>query len=337
MAATMTGVVIAGSVDELLAGATDRRPMKNADSLSGSRFERLLLDGEPHIVKYASVEDDWLMRASGDTGWRQGALWGSDIVRRLPAEIDPAVVGVAPHRGPRGTAGIALLMRDASAEMVPEGSSVVPDERHLRFLDHMAALHASLWDWRDEAGLNASATMYTFLTPVTTALEASRGGTDAVPRLIAPGWERFAEVSPRASATVLPLLADPGPLIAALAETPSTFIHGDWKLGNLGSHADGRTVLIDWDRCGRGPACADLAWYLAINCARMTVPKEEAIAAYRRSLEQRGVDTSGWWEAQLALSLLGGLLTLGWDKAAGDRAELSWWEDRAVEGAEYLR
>jgi hypothetical protein len=227
-------------------------------------------------------------------------------------------------------------MRDAGEQMVPEGSSLLPDERHLRFLDHMAALHASLWGWCDELGLMPFASTYTFLTPLTTALEAARGGADAVPPLIGPGWERFAKAS-RAASTILPLLADPGPLIMALEATPSTFLHGDWKLGNLGSHADGRTVIIDWDRCGSGPACADLAWYLAINSARMTLSKEVAIAAYRRSLEQRGVDTSGWWEAQLALSLLGGLLLLGWEKAAGDRGELGWWEDRALEGAAYLR
>ena len=39
---------VAASVAELLVGATDRRQMdKSADSLSGSPFERVRIDGEP--------------------------------------------------------------------------------------------------------------------------------------------------------------------------------------------------------------------------------------------------------------------------------------------------
>jgi aminoglycoside phosphotransferase (APT) family kinase protein len=57
-------------------------------------------------------------------------------------------------------------------------------------------------------------------------------------------------------------------LVAALARTPSTFIHGDWKLGNIGEHANGRTILLDWDRSGYAPATLDLAWYVGVNCDR---------------------------------------------------------------------
>ena len=101
-----------------------------------------------------------------------------------------------------------------------------------------------------------------------------------------------------------------------LAATPQTFVHGDWKLGNLGSRAGGTTVLLDWDRCGQAAGGVDLAWYLAVNCDRMPQSKEAAIAEYRRRLEAHGVDTSGWWDAQLALALLGGLVQLGWAKTA---------------------
>jgi hypothetical protein len=31
---------------------------------------------------------------------------------------------------------------------------------------------------------------------------------------------------------------------------PVTFLQGDLKLGNLGSHPDGRTVLLDWSLAG---------------------------------------------------------------------------------------
>jgi thiamine kinase-like enzyme len=135
---------------------------------------------------------------------------------------------------------------------------------------------------------------------------------------------------------VLSLLAEPWPLIDGLARTPWTFIHGDWKLGNLGSYPDGRTILVDWDRSCAGPPCFELAWYLAVNCDRMTLSKSAAIDAYRGSLERRGIDTGSWWQAQLALALLGGLLMLGWAKTEGNADEIGWWEERALDAVRYL-
>ena len=64
--------------------------------------------------------------------------------------------------------------------------------------------------------------------------------------------------------------------------------------------------------------------------------KEDAIEAFRRSLQGHGVDTDGWWDAQLDLGLLGTLVQFGWEKALGDEAELGWWCDRATEGAALL-
>jgi hypothetical protein len=335
MAAATTTIAVAGSVDELLAGTTERAPMKTVDSLSGSRFERVVIGGRSHVVKYLCVDDDWIMRGTGDRDCRQRRLWASPLVARIPEVIDHAVVGMAGYTNDRGHDGLALLMRDVSDLMVPEGSSLLPDERHLRFLDHMAALHAAFWGWSDDLGLMPLVSAYTVLTPVTAALEAARGTEDAVPAAVGRGWARFPAAAPRAGDLVLGLLADPGPLVEGLARTPGTLIQADWKLGNLGSHADGRTVLLDWDRTGEGPACFELAWYLAVNCDRMALSKEAAIAAYRTALEARGIRTEPWWEQQLGLALLGALLMLGWAKVDGG-AELAWWEERALAAAEHL-
>lgn len=333
---TETAIRVASSVEDLLAGATDVRPMKTGDSLSGCRFEHLYLDGEPHVVKYLCVDDDWIMRASGDIHCRQGLLWRSELPSRLPSVIDHTVVGLAGYRTPTGRDGVALLMRDVGGYFVAEGSSSLPDEQHLHFIDHMAELHASLWGWHDDIELMSFGLMYTMLTPVTSAVEAGLAGTASVPPALAPGWARLRTAAPRAADIIMPLLADPGPLIEGLMQTPSSFLHGDWKLGNLGSHPDGRTILVDWDRSCEGPPCFELAWYLAVNCDRMAMSKEAAIDAYRASLERRGIDTGSWWQTQLALSLLGGLLMLGWSKTGGDPQEIGWWEDRTLEAARYL-
>ena len=122
-----------------------------------------------------------------------------------------------------------------------------------------------------------------------------------------------------------------------MERTPQTFVHGNWKLDNLGTDADGRTVVLDWESSGRGAALSDLAWYLSINCRRLPQSKEAAIEAYRAALERRGIDTAPWWDTQLALCLLGALVQFGWEKALGGYDdELAWWEARAVEGARLL-
>jgi thiamine kinase-like enzyme len=218
---------------------------------------------------------------------------------------------------------------------VPPGDSSIDPEQHLRFIDNMAELHATFWAWRDDLSLMPLAHHYMFLTPAMAALEAARRGTAPVPQAVAEGWHMLDRSAPRIASTLRELARDPGPLVTALTTTPHALVHGDWKFGNLGEHADGRTILLDWDRVGAAPATFDLAWYLAVNCDRIPLSKEETIAAYRTSLERRGVDTSAWWSHQLALTLLGAGLQLGWDKV-GDKHEFGWWDDRITEGVEHL-
>ena len=128
----------------------------------------------------------------------------------------------------------------------------------------------------------------------------------------------------------------PWPLVDALLALPQTFVHGDWKMGNLGSHPDGRTILLDWAYPGAGPACWDLAWYLALNRARLPESKEATIEAFRGSLWAHGVDPAGWFDLQAALCLLAMTASFGWEKALGDDAELGWWVERALAGARLL-
>ncbi len=285
-------------------------------------------------MKYLSTDEDWIMRASGDVACRPLVLWESGFFDTVPAFIDHTVVGVARDEPRRGA---AVLMRDVGRWLVPEGSALLPLEQHLRFLDHMARLHAHYWGWTDTVGLMPMGSRYLMLSPLMAAVEAERGSPHPVPAVVPAGWRRLPEVAPRAAEVALPLLEATWPLVDAVARTPATFCHCDWKAGNLGSHPDGRTILIDWAYCGEAPACVDLAWYLAVNCDRLPQSKEDAIAAYRRALVRAGVDVTGWWDAQLALCLLGAFLLLGWSKALGDPAELAWWEERVAGAVRYLR
>ena len=105
-------------------------------------------------------------------------------------------------------------------------------------------------------------------------------------------------------------------------------------MGNLGSHPDGRTILLDWAYPGSGPACWDLCWYLALNRARLPEQKEAAIDRFRGALEACGVSTGPWWERQLGLCMIGIMATFGWEKALGDPGELDWWQDQVARAAE---
>ena len=124
----------------------------------------------------------------------------------------------------------------------------------------------------------------------------------------------------------------PGPLTGPLAATPATFLHGDWKMGNLGSpprRAD-HPARLGLSRFW--PACWDLCWYLALNRARLPESKEAAISRFRQALEAAASDTSGWFERQLDLCLIAIMATFGWEKALGDEGELAWWEDKVADG-----
>jgi hypothetical protein len=324
---TLVARPVAGSTAELLAGATWRGPMdKHADSLSGSPFERAVVDGQACVVKHLGYRLDWLARALGDTDCWALTLWRSGLLDALPDRIDHTVLGMARD----AAAGeVTVLMRDVGRWLVPSGAAALPVAAHLQFLDHMARMHAVFWGFEDRYGLLPPGGRYTALTPTTGAREAAGGHDDPVPRALPGGWAALRTAQPEAHAFALALATDPAPLVRALAATPATLIHGDWKAGNLGAHPDGRTILLDWGWPGRAAPLVDVAWYLAVNCDRLPMSKEDTVAAYRRSLRSCGVETDWWWDRQLELALLGAFVQLGWSKT-GDPAELGWWVDRVV-------
>jgi hypothetical protein len=332
---------VAPSVDDLLAGARRLGRHTTNEARSGSLFERVEVDGQPCVVKYVHPDLDFTMRVSGDIGCRPLRVWAAGLVDAAPTAIDHATLGAAPWG--RNGWGAALLMRDVSAELVPAGDAPLPEPAHVAFLDHLAELAARTWGWRDELDLLPHRLRWAWFGPAQLDGERALGFPEAVPEIAARGWARFGAVAPRdVAVAVEELRRDPTPLSDAVRSTPSCFLHGDWKLGNLGTAADGRTVLLDWAYPGEGPIAHELAWYLALNRARLPVgwTKEATAAALRDALERRGVATAGWWDRQVALCLLGALVQFGWEKALGDgddgAAELGWWVEAARGGLRAL-
>ena len=326
------------TIADMLAGATDIRALDHAPGKSGARLDRVTIDGTGYVVKYLDPLDDWTVRASGVLGGPMAALWSRGILDRLPGCLHQPIIAVAVDPSPNpGRRRTALLMQDVGDFLIPADDDPIPLVTHLNLLTHMAAMHATFWQAGSEVDVVPVMHRYLELSPWTAIAEASIGSPHLVPELVGRGWTMLADVAPAADVVVTPLAWDPGPLVSALSDTPQTFVHGNWKLDNLGTDPQGRTIVLDWELPGRGAPLSDLAWYLAINCRRLPQSKEAAIDAYRAALQSAGIATEPWWDRQLALCLLGALVQFGWEKALGGYDdELAWWEDKAVAGARLI-
>ena len=227
---------VADSLDELLGGA-HRQSFVPADARSPAGFERVEIDGERCVVKYVHPDLDFTMRVSGDLGCRPRRVWEAGLMDLAPDTIDHAVLGVA--RWGRNGWGAALLMRDVSDDLPVLGDEPIDEELHAAFLDGIAALATPLWDFQGDVGLLPHRLRWAWFGPDQLAGEERLGFPEAVPRIATEGWQRFAARTPGdVLRAVEALRRDPLPLSEALQSTPQTFVHGDWKIGNLGYAAD---------------------------------------------------------------------------------------------------
>jgi hypothetical protein len=322
----------AASIDDLTAGATERQAVEPADARSGAGFETLRIGGQRRFLKVLSHESDWIMRVTGNTDHWELKVWQAGIYDRLPTTIDHAIVAMALEAGPHPRLGI--LMDDCSDHLIPPGDDRVSLEVHRAFLEHMAHVHATFWGWTDDLGLCPMENRVRFFAPETIAPELERPVVPGAVVAADEGWRRLAARAPELHDLTRALHAHPHPLLGPLADTPATFVTGDWKMGNLGHRPDGRTILLEQAYPGSGPGAWDLLWYVALNQARLPETKEATIAAYREALHAHGIDTSAWWDRQLALCTVAMATAFAWEKALGDQTELSWWDDatRAATG-----
>jgi hypothetical protein len=325
----------ASSLDELVSGATDRVPLHPVDARSGASFERLRIEGRPYFLKVLSVETDWIMRVTGNTTHWELKVWRAGLYDAAPPEIEHTMVAMALDETGTGSR-LAMLMTDRAEDLVPPGDAVLPGRQHAHFVDHLAAMHASGMGWTDTLGLQELERRFLFFAPRTIAPELQVADVPGPVRVADEGWRTLPTRSPALAGLVGEVHADPRALADALRTTPGTFVAGDWKLGNLGSRRDGRTILLDWAYPGEAPPCWELAWYLALNRSRLPESKEATIERYRRALDRRGVDTGGWWDRQLGLCMVGIMATFAWEKAVGDDDELAWWASAALAGARWL-
>jgi hypothetical protein len=321
-------------VTELVARASAREVARPADGKSTSSFERLIIDGQRYFLKRLSPATDWVMRVTGDHVHRPYLIWQAGIMDRVPPCIDHTVVAMELD-GSDEHAVLSMLMRDVGAHLVPEGDAVVAESQHAAFIDHLAQLSAAFWGFQDGTGdLTTMEERLRFFDSTNVCRELATASPPGPIVAADAGWRTLPERSPLLSEVARVVWEEPTALTTPLAGTPVTFLHGDWKMGNLGSHPGGRTILLDWAYPGCGPACWDLCWYLALNRARLPESKEATITRFRADLGRHGIDTAGWFDRQLDLCLIAIMVTFGWEKALGDESELRWWEAQVAQATD---
>jgi len=316
-------------VTEVLARATSVEDVRPSDARAGADYQRVTAGAQAYFLKRLSPVTDWIMRVTGDHVHRPYLIWQAGIMEKAPACIDHTVVAME-VTGSGDEAVLSMLMRDVGPCLVPPGDTPVPQAQHEAFLAHMAELSAAFWGWGDDIGLTTVTQRLRFFAPDNIARELRRDDVPGPIAAAAAGWQRLPDRSPLLWDVARLVHERPEVLADPIAGTPATFLQGDWKMGNLGSHPDGRTILLDWAYPGSGPACWDLCWYLALNRARLPESKEAAISRYQGALEASGIRTATWWERQLDLCIIGIMATFGWEKALGDAEELGWWEARVA-------
>ena len=237
-----------------------------------------------------------------------------------------------------GPGEIGLLMRDLTAELLPDARVPIAENQEGALLGALAQLHALFWDRSapDFSWLMRPAQYCEMVAPSLLgdhAVVAILSSTlrDSVPR----GWELALARLPQA---IVPTLTRPGvEWEHAWADLPRTLLHGDVKVANFAFSSDGRVSAFDWAMVGTGPCTIDLGWYLGVNATRLTVSKEEILRRYRRLLESalgHGLPDQLWSRLE-AVAIVTGARMLLWSKALGlalgrDGAadEWNWWVNR---------
>ncbi len=315
------------------------------DGWSGASLTLLRRRADRFVLKRDSLARDWIARSTADGPILREA-WFAAHGPPLPAPIRAPYLGV----GADGS-GVGMLMPDLTGVLFDWDAPISLDA-----LDHVLAGLATLHAYpRPEALASAAATaqwcpLRERVTLICRAsLERPGPARDAVGDRILPGWDAFDRLAPPVARDVIASLGvNAGPLLAALAELPSTLIHGDLKLANVGLEPNGTIDFVDWQMVSVAPVAVELGWFLVSNVASLPLQPDDVLARYHAALlnrGQRGQEIAGDWEAQMDCAILVGLLLRGWRKGADAEAgvvhasgvaaadDLAWWSDRAIEAA----
>jgi hypothetical protein len=293
---------------------------------SGNSLERLTLaEGRRMVAKRIVPGANWIDHHTNDEG-REGLLFTSGVLDRMPSAIDHAVVA-AERDGPAWW----VVMRDVSASLLPDGTRLTREE-HRRVLAAANLMWEEFWGERVPHLCPLYECLHLFSPSIA---DAEREGLDLLPKQYEVFWEAFAEAVERdVAGAVLTLVNDPAPLVAELDACGTTLIHADIRDEQIGLDGE-RLILLDWGRASQGHPVVDFFWSICHNAWRIDAGHDELVEDFRRARGERDDPRA------VELGVLAGLVMYGWvfghsaayhpDPAEHDwaRQELGWWVPRA--------
>jgi hypothetical protein len=329
-------------------------PFQN-DGWSGASLSLLRRGGgDRFVLKRDSLARDWIARATNDGPILREA-WFAAHGPPLPSPIRAPYLGAGIDGDEFG-----ILMPDLTGVLFDWDAPV-----SVEALDHvlagLASLHAVPWMVSGELDGGMWCPLRERVTLICRAsLERPGPARDAVADRILPCWDAFdRQAGPAARDLINSLGERPQPLLDALSGLPSTLIHGDLKLANVGIEPDGTVDLVDWQMVTVAPVAVELGWFLVSNVASLPLAPDAILDRYETKVGYAITDNEddhGWvgsnptasWDQQVDAAVLIGLLLRGWRKGADAEAgislasgvsavdDLAWWCEQAVGAAERI-
>ena len=336
-----------------LAGVREE-PFPN-DGWSGASLSLLRRGGgDRFVLKRDSLARDWIARATADGPILREAWFAADGPR-LPSPIRAPYLGAGVDGDEFG-----ILMPDLTGVLF-DWDAPISVEALDQVLDGLASLHAVPWTVSGELDGGMWCPLRERVTLICRAsLERPGPAREAVATRILPGWDAFDRQAAPAARDLINLLGEqPQPLLDALSMMPSTLIHGDLKLANVGIERDGTIDLVDWQMVMVAPVGVELGWFLVSNVASLPLAPAEILDRYESKVAYAisdNEDDHGWvgsnpagsWNQQVDAAILVGLILRGWRKGADAEAgltlasgvsaadDLAWWCEQAIEAADRL-
>jgi hypothetical protein len=328
-----------------LAGVPEE-PFPN-DGWSGASLSLLRRGGgDRFVLKRDSLARDWIARSTADGPILREA-WFAAHGPSLPSPIRAPYLGAGVDGDDFG-----ILMPDLT-DVLFDWDAPISVEALDHVLGGIASLHAVPWTVSGELDGGTWCPLRERVTLICRAsLERPGPARDAVANRILPGWNAFdRQAAPAVRDLINSLGEQPQPLLDAISMMPSTLIHGDLKLANVGIEPGGTIDLVDWQMVTVAPVAVELGWFLVSNVASLPLKPDDVLARYYAALMKQGPGgraVAGDWDAQVDCTILVGLLLRGWRKGADAEAgatlasgvsaadDLAWWCDRAVKAAERI-
>jgi hypothetical protein len=235
-----------------LAGVLEE-PFPN-DGWSGATLSLLRRgDGDRFMLKRDSLAGDWIARSTND-GPNLREAWFAAHGPTLPSPIRAPYLGAGVDRNEFG-----ILMPDLTGVLFDWDAPISVEDLD-RILGGLAEFHGYPWSLLGMLESGPWCPIPERLTLICRAsLERPGAARDAVGERILPGWDAFDRRVPSEIRELIHSLGeDPRPLVDALATMPSTLIHGDLKLANVGIEPGGTIDLIDWQMVTVAPVAVEL-------------------------------------------------------------------------------